>query len=165
MAAPTDTRQRSPGLRPFPLGPEGLARAACLHPLRTIVIWLALVATMGALSFLFLGDVLTQEFNFSNRPESVQALEVLDEKFPDRREDSEEVFYLVFSESAGIQDPAFAEKVRAVQAALVGLGPEIVAEPPPSYYDIAAVAPEEAAQLVSADQAAMLIPVDIASTG
>ena len=165
MAAPTDTRQRSSGRSSFRLGPEALARAAGAHPVRTIGIWLALVATMGLLSFLFLGDVLTQEFNFSNRPESVRASDLVDEKFPDRREDSEAVFYLVFSESARIQDPGFAAKVAAVQAALVGLGPEIIAEPPPTYYDIAAVAPEEAIQLVSADQAATLIPVDIASTG
>jgi RND superfamily putative drug exporter len=132
---------------------------------RTIFIWLAVVAAMGALSYLLLGDVLTQDFNFSNRPESVQVLELLDEKFPDRGDESEAVFYLVFSESARIGDPAFQERVAAVQAALVGLGPEIVPEPPPTYYDIVAVAPEQAVQLVSADEAATLIPVDIASTG
>jgi hypothetical protein len=66
---------------------------------------------MGLLAFLFLGDVLTQEFTFSNRPESVQAAELIDQQFPDRAEDSESVFYLVFSESATVQDPAFAERV------------------------------------------------------
>jgi RND superfamily putative drug exporter len=156
---------RSSERRPFRLGPEGLARASSLHPVRTILIWLALVGTMGALAFLFLGDVLSQEFTFSNRPESVQAAELLDEKFPDRAEDSESVFYLVFSETATIHDPAFADRVAAVQSALVALGQAIVPEPPVTYFDLVAVAPEQAGQLVSLNQAATLIPVPIGSSG
>ena len=39
------------------------------HKLLGAIRRLALVATMGVVSFFFLGDVLTQEFNFSNRPE------------------------------------------------------------------------------------------------
>ena len=151
--------------RPFRFGPEGLARAASRHPLRAIALWLVLVVTMGVLAFLFLGDVLTQEFTFSNRPESVQAAELLEEKFPDRADDSESVFYLVFSESATVRDPAFAGRVAAVRQAIVDLGPGIVAAPPVTYYDLIAAAPEQAMQLVSPNQAATLIPLDIESSG
>jgi RND superfamily putative drug exporter len=156
---------RSSERRPFRLGPEGLARASSLHPVRTIVMWLALVVTMGAVSFLLLGDVLTQEFNFSNRPESVQAAELLDEKFPDRGEDSESVFFLIFSETATVQDPDFEGRVRAVQRALVALGPAVVPEPPVTYFDLVAVAPEQARQLVSSNRSATLMPVPIGSGG
>src|SRR5687767_3590798 len=65
MASATDMRPISSGRSPLRFGPEGLARASGAHPLRMIVIWLALVTVMGVVSFFFLGDVLTQEFNFS----------------------------------------------------------------------------------------------------
>ena len=54
---------------------------------------------------------------------------------------------------------------RQCKQALAGLGSEIVPEPPVTYFDLLEVAPEQAAQLVSADQVATLIPVAIASTG
>ncbi len=44
-------------------------------------------------------------------------------------------------------------------------GQSIVAEPPVTYYDLVASAPEQAMQLVSPNQAATLIPLDIESSG
>ncbi|MGH8927929.1 MAG: MMPL family transporter [Acidimicrobiia bacterium] len=147
------------------LGPESIARASSRHPVRTLVIWLAILAVMVLLTFLFLNDVLTQEFDFSNRPESVRATELLDEKFPDRADDTDSVFYLIYSETTSVADPEFARRVAAVQLAVVSLGSEVIAEPPITYYDIAVPAPEQAAQLVSPTQAATLMPVELATTG
>lgn len=146
------------------ISPESIARASARHPGRVLLLWLVGTVAAGVVSFLFLGDVLTQEFNFTNRPESVEAAELTEEKFPDRKEEAESVFYLIYSESTTIEDPAFADRVASVQAAITGLGEEIVSEQPVSYFDIVAVAPEQAAGLVSAGGAATLLPVDLVDT-
>lgn len=82
------------------LSPESLARASSRHPWRTIVLWVVVIASMGFVSSRLLGDVLTQEFEFTNEPESVRAQEMLDQKFStggdavDRQEQGDEVFAL-----------------------------------------------------------------------
>jgi RND superfamily putative drug exporter len=145
------------------LSPESLARASSRHPWRTIGLWVVLIATMGSVSSRLLGDVLTQEFEFTNEPESVRAQEIIDRKFgTNGAEDTE--FVIVQSRSLTVQDPAFEEAVKGLQGELATLDEEILASPPLTYYDVAQRSPEQAAGLVSEDGRATLITVALRDT-
>jgi RND superfamily putative drug exporter len=145
------------------LSPEALARASSRHPWRTIGIWVVLIGTMGFLSSQLLGDVLTQEFEFTNNPESVQAQEVIDEKFSGGEEVASTEFFIVGSQSLTVDDPEFEQAVRGLQEEIGSLGEEL-AGPPVTYYDVAEQAPDQAAGLVSDDGQATLISVPLVDT-
>jgi RND superfamily putative drug exporter len=145
------------------LSPEALARASSRHPWRTIGLWLVLIVTMGYLSSQLLGDVLTQEFEFTNDPESVQAQEIIDEKFSNGEEVASTEFFIVGSQSLTVDDPEFEQAVRGLQEEIGSLGDEL-AGPPVTYYDVAEQAPEQAAGLVSEDGQATLISVPLVDT-
>jgi RND superfamily putative drug exporter len=145
------------------LSPEALARASSRHPWRTIGLWVVLIVTMGYLSSQLLGDVLTQEFEFTNDPESVQAQEVIDQKFSNGEEVASTEFFIVGSQSLTVDDPEFEQAVRGLQEEIGTLGEEL-AGPPVSYYDVAEQAPEQAAGLVSDDGQATLISVPLVDT-
>jgi uncharacterized membrane protein YdfJ with MMPL/SSD domain len=113
------------------LSPESLARASSRHPWRTIGIWVVVIVSMGIVSSQLLGDVLTQEFSFTNRPQSVRAQEVLDEEFETGGAESTE-FVIVQSGSLTVEDPRFEEAVRGLQAELTAIDGETLASPPVS---------------------------------
>ncbi|HSL25395.1 MAG TPA: MMPL family transporter [Acidimicrobiia bacterium] len=146
------------------LNPESIARASSRRPIVTLVWWLVLAALMAMLSFLLLGDALTQEFTFTNRPESVRAAEILEEQFDRGDQERLSVFYILYSEASIVDDPVFSERMRSLQQAIASLGDEVLAGPPVAYLDLAAVAPEQAAGLVSIDRHATLLPVDLSTT-
>jgi putative drug exporter of the RND superfamily len=143
------------------LSPESLARASSRHPWRSIVIWVMVIASMGFVSSRLLGDVLTQEFEFTNEPESVRAQEVIDQKFSGGTEVASTEFFIVQSETLTIDDPRFEEAVGGLQEQIADLDGEILAGPPITYYDLREEAPEQAGGLVSRDGGATLIPVDL----
>jgi RND superfamily putative drug exporter len=121
------------------------------------------IVGMGIVSSQLLGDALNQEFEFTNRPESVRAQEVLDEKFETSgAEDTE--FVIVQSETLTVEDPRFEGAVRGLQEKIAVLDGGILAGPPTSYYDIVQQSPEQAAGLVSRDQRATLIMVALKDT-
>jgi RND superfamily putative drug exporter len=145
------------------LSPEALARASSRHPWRTIAVWVVVIVSMGIVSSQLLGDALNQEFEFTNRPESVRAQEVLDERFETGgAEDTE--FVIVQSETLTVEDPRFEEAVRGLQEDIAALDGEILASPPASFYDVVQQSPEQAAGLVSRDQRATLIMVALKDT-
>ncbi|MGH2649696.1 MAG: MMPL family transporter [Actinomycetota bacterium] len=146
------------------LNPESIARASSRHPWRTIGLWLVLIVAMGAVSSQLLGDVLTQDFEFTNRPESVRAQEVIDEKFANGSAVESTEFVIVRSQSQTVEDPQFREVVTGLQAEIGALDGEILAASPVTYYDLAQEAPEQAAGLVSQDQRTALITVPLANT-
>jgi RND superfamily putative drug exporter len=142
---------------------ETVARASSRRPWTTIGIWVVLVLGAGYLSSQLLGDVLSQEFDFTNEPESVRAQEIIDERFGGNgAEDTE--FVIVQSDSLTVQDPDFEAAVRGLQGELATLDREILAQPPVSYYDVAEQSPEQAAGLVSSDGNATLITVALKDT-
>jgi uncharacterized membrane protein YdfJ with MMPL/SSD domain len=145
------------------LSPEALARASSRHPWRTIGIWVVVIVTMGYVSSLLLGDVLTQEFEFTNDPESVRAQDVIDEKFSNGEEVASTEFFIVGSQSLSVDDPEFEQAVRGLQEEIGSLGEEL-AGPPVTYYDVAEQSPEQAAGLVSDDGQATLISVPLVDT-
>ena len=112
-------------------------------------------------------DRVTSEFNFAVEPESIQGLNLIEDRF-DREEPLTETV-VVYSESLTVDDPAFQEVVNRVTAALKTM-PELVdteASPPVSFLDLqASTDPEVAAQaeqLISEDRKSTLIPVTLAS--
>jgi putative drug exporter of the RND superfamily len=145
------------------LNSETVARASSRRPWTTLGVWIVLVAAAGYLSSQLLGDVLSQEFDFTNEPESVRAQEVIDEKFGGNgAEDTE--FVIVQSDSATVEDPEFETAVRELQGELATLDREILAQPPVSYYDVAEQSPEQAAGLVSSEGNTTLITVALKDT-
>jgi RND superfamily putative drug exporter len=142
------------------LNPETIARASSRHPWRTIGVWLVLIVAMGAVSSALLADVLTQDIQFTNRPESVQAQDILDTKFgQSRTEDTE--FLIVHSDTYTVLDPQFVGFVRQLQGRVTELDGNILAGPPTTYYDVIKQAPDQAAGLVSQDQHYTLVPVTL----
>jgi RND superfamily putative drug exporter len=146
------------------LNPESLARASSRHPWRTIAIWVVVIASMGFVSSRLLGDVLTQEFEFTNEPESVRAQEVIDERFSNGSEVASTEFFIVQSETLTVEDPAFEGAVKGLQAEIAALDGEILASPPITYYDLVQQSPEQASGLVSENGRSTLIPVDLKDT-
>ncbi|HJV05189.1 MAG TPA: MMPL family transporter, partial [Actinomycetota bacterium] len=145
------------------LNSERVARASARRPWTTIGLWVVLVGVAGYLSSQLLGDVLTQEFDFTNRPESVRVQEIIDDRFGGNgTEDTE--FVIVQSETLTVEDPAFRRAVGALQAQLATFDEEVLAGPPISYYDVAKQSEEHAAGLVSRDGHATLITVPLKDT-
>src|ERR671919_140921 len=119
------------------LNPESLARASSRHPWRTLGIWVVLIGTMGFVSSQLLGDVLTQDIEFTNEPESVRAQEVLDERFSDGAETASTEFFIVQSDTLSVDDPRFESAVRGLQAEIAEVDGDILASDPFTYYDLA----------------------------
>ncbi len=143
------------------LNPEALARASSRHPWRTLGIWVVLITSMGFVSSQLLGDVLTQEFEFTNNPESVRAQEVIDEKFSEGTEVASTEFFIIQSASLTVDDPAFETAVRDLQAEISEVNGGVLAGQPFTYYDLAEQSPEQAAGLVSRDGRGTLIGVPL----
>jgi len=143
------------------LNPESIARASSRHPWRTIGLWVVLIVAMGAVSNALLGDVLTQEFEFTNRPESVRAQDVIDEKFTNGSEVESTEFVIVQSSSLTVDDPGFREVVTGVQSEVAALDGGILAGPPVTYYDVLQQDAEAADGLVSEDRRTTLISVPL----
>jgi RND superfamily putative drug exporter len=140
------------------LNPESIARASSRHPWRTIAIWILLIAGAAAAIVPLLGGVLNNDIEFTNRPESVRAQEIIDERFAVETVGASTEYVIVSGDGVSVDDEAFRSYVTALQGALVARS-DLVAEPPASYYDVVEQAPEQAAGLVSRDGTAMLLPI------
>jgi len=138
------------------LNPEGLARASSRRPWRVIIAWIALAIVAGAFVSAGLANVLTTDIAFTNKPESIQAQDVIDEKFGGGQQENTE-YVIVLSQSTTVDDPAFQTFVTDLQGVLAGS--DLVASPPATYYDVAQQDPDQAAGLVSQSKQATLIPV------
>ncbi|MFH1104499.1 MAG: MMPL family transporter, partial [Actinomycetota bacterium] len=83
----------------------------------------ALVAA-GFLAGAYLSKALTTEFDFTDRPESVQARELLEQL---RGEAKLSEFVVVVSDTTTVSDPAYQQYVSNLQAAVAALGADRVA--------------------------------------
>jgi RND superfamily putative drug exporter len=92
-----------------------------------VVILIAGFAAMGAL----LSPALTNDFDFTNNPEAIQAEKLL-EQTKLEQDVSPETFVLTGGEGA-TTDPQFAEKVNAILSDLKGLDPDFVLQVPSAY--------------------------------
>ena len=129
---------------------QGLARASARRPWLTLGIWVLAIAAAGWVSSQYLADALTTSADFTNSPEAVQAEELVEERFGE--EGVTEILILT-SEDATVDDPAFEQAVRAVQAEAIDEGAEAV-----TFYDT------EDPSMVSDDQRTTLVPVTFAET-
>ena len=141
------------------LNPESMARATSGHPWRTLGVWLVLIVAMGAVSSRLLGDVLSEDVEFTNRPESVRAQEVLEREFGAPPEDTE--FFIVRSESLTVEDAAFEAVVAAVGRTAAEIGGDLLASPPATYYDLLERAPDQAGGFVSDDRHSALVMLEL----
>jgi RND superfamily putative drug exporter len=113
------------------LNPESIARASSRHPWRTVGVWaVVLFAGFAALSTL-LSPALSNDFDFTNNPEAIQAQKLLEQTGLEQ-DVSPESFVLVGAEGA-TSDPAFADKVNAALDDLRGLDPSVVLQVPSGY--------------------------------
>ena len=139
------------------LDPETVARASSRHPWRTLGVWVVLIVAMGAVSSTLLGGVLSQDVEFTNRPESVKAQSIIDKAFPGSEQGTDTVFFIVGSQGNTSVDSSFQQLVRDVQAAVQKLGPDVVAGPPVSYLDLQA----RAGQMFTPDYHGALIALNL----
>src|SRR5918996_3991235 len=128
---------------------QGLARASARRPWVTLGLWLVVIAIAGWLSSTYLSDALTTDANFTNDPEAKRATELIEERFGE--EGLSEVFILT-SDNATVDDPAFEEAVRGLQAAAVEQGAQGAA----TFYDA------QDPTMVSDDRRTTLMPVQFA---
>jgi len=123
-------------------------------------LWLVAIVGMGYVSSLLLGGVLSQDFDFTNRPESVRAQEVIDQKFQTNSDQDTELV-IVQSDSLTVDDAPFEAAVKGLERDIAGLDGDVLAGPPVTYYDLAKRSPDQAAGLVSKDQRSTLISVTL----
>ena len=130
---------------------EGLARASARRPWLVVGLWLALFLLGGFLA-MGVGDVLTTEFSITNKPESVRADKLLEERL--RGPDQAQEFVIVQSRDATVDDPAFRAFVQGLLGDLRGLEGTVTFAT--SFYETGD------ARLVSSDRHKTLLPVAIA---
>src|SRR5687767_14982604 len=107
------------------ISPESFARASSRHPWRTVVAWVVLLGgAIGLVAGGLFGDALTNAIDFTNEPEAKEAARLVEERLRGEEPDSELI--LVVSESATVEDPAFADYVGALQDEVQALGPDVV---------------------------------------
>ena len=142
------------------INPESLARASSRHPWRVIGIWGVLFVSMVAVSVTLLGGVLNNEISFTNRPESIKAQEIIDERFSTAAVGAGTEYVIVQSDALTVEDAEYQSFVTDLQGTLAA-ETDLVAGPPTTYYDAVDASPEAAAGLVSEDEHYTLIPVAI----
>lgn len=132
------------------INPERVARASARRPWLTVALWIVLLGAAGFVTSRFLADALTTDFDFTNRPESVRAQDLLEERL--RGPETLHETYIVQSEELTVSDPAFRAEVEEIQADVRALGPDVV-EGVFSFYDT------QDPSMVSGDEHAMLVVV------
>lgn len=105
------------------LNPELIARASSRRPWATVGVWILAIVAAGYLAGTYLADALTTEVNFTDRPEAVQAQELLEEL---RGEQKIAEFVIVVSENTTAADAEYQQFVAQLQAAISGLGADKV---------------------------------------
>ncbi|MCA1692208.1 MAG: MMPL family transporter [Actinobacteria bacterium] len=135
------------------LSTQSLARSSSRHPWRTIAIWVLTIVVSGALISTLLADALNTEADVTNNPEAKQALMLVEDRLrgPDR---ATEIF-VVSSDGATVDDPAYRSFVSDLQARIQALGPEIVLGVQ-SFYDT------DDATMVSQDRRSTVLPTTLA---
>ena len=107
------------------LSTAGLARASARRPWLVVGAWIVLLVLAGVAAT-GLGDAFTTEGNFTNKPESVRAEELLEERLRGGQEHPVTETVVVHSDTVTVDDPAFRQVVEHTAADLRAL-PEVVA--------------------------------------
>jgi RND superfamily putative drug exporter len=139
------------------ISPETLARASSRHPWRTITVWVVTLLVAGGLTGALLADVLSNDINFTNNPESVQAKDLMEQKVTGPQPHS--AVYIVRSSQYTVTDPQFKAYTESVKNVINRIPGGIVVRPAVTYFD--APPSPQTQGLVSQDRHATLIPVYI----
>jgi RND superfamily putative drug exporter len=137
----------------------GLARISARRPWIVVSAWVVLLVLAGVAST-GLGDAFSTEGNFTGKPESVRADDLLAQRLRGGQGDPLTETILIRSETLTVDDAAFRAVVERTAADLRAL-PDAFA-PVTTYYDAVAAGDPAAAGLVSADRGTTLIPVTFA---
>jgi uncharacterized membrane protein YdfJ with MMPL/SSD domain len=133
------------------LSPRRLAAIAVARPRRVLAVWGVVVLVGFALISGLLGSALSSEAHVTSNPESKQALDLIDDRFPERKALDELV--IVRSDEVTATAPAFRKRVKSLADELAGSdGVETVS----SYLD------GGGDLLVSSDRRATILPLVLA---
>jgi uncharacterized membrane protein YdfJ with MMPL/SSD domain len=138
-------------MRSRSLSPRRLAALAVARPRRVLAVWGLVALVSFVLISGLLGSALSSEADVTSNPESKQAQDLIDERFPER--DALDELVVVRSDELTATDPAFRERVRRLADRLRGSDS---VEQVSSYLDRGGEA------LVSADLHATILPVVLA---
>jgi RND superfamily putative drug exporter len=105
------------------LNPESIARASSHRPWRTIGVWVLVMAAAGAAAGAFLSDVLTTSFDFTDNPESKQALTLVEDRLRGPTKLTE--YVIVTTDGATALDPQYQQFVAALSGRI---GEELLPE-------------------------------------
>ncbi|MBM3940963.1 MAG: MMPL family transporter [SAR202 cluster bacterium] len=136
------------------LSTTGLARFSGKHPWAVVAAWVLVLVVAGTLVATQLSSALTTEQDFTNDPESKQAVEALRAAGLMDQARAREIV-IVRSAELTVDDPAFAQRVGQLSAEIAGLGPDVV-QTVATFY----VFPDPS--FVSRDRHTTLIPVIMA---
>src|SRR5215469_12450233 len=131
-----DLQGRHAGYSPLlmSIGPAGVTRAdrpagaSARHPWRTIAVWIFVLAAAALSAKAFLGAALTTQGSFTNRPESIQAQNLTEQRLTGPAKDTE--LLIVRSRAITVSDPRFATFVTGLRRSVLGLGPGVVVSAP-----------------------------------
>jgi RND superfamily putative drug exporter len=141
------------------LSTAGLARISARRPWLVVAAWVVLLVLAGVAAT-GIGDAFSTEGNFTGKPESVRADDLLAQRMRGGQGDPLTETILVRSETLTVDDAAFRAVVERTAADLRAQ-PDVFA-PVTTYYDAVAAGDPAAAGLVSADRGTTLIPVTFA---
>jgi RND superfamily putative drug exporter len=100
---------------------EPLARAAALHPWRTIIVWIvAVIAAVAAVGGTSLFDKLSTDATLTNNPESEQAYDLIGQHF--RGTDFTTEVIVVRNDALSTDDPAFQSRLQQLTQAARATG-------------------------------------------
>jgi putative drug exporter of the RND superfamily len=138
-------------MRSRSFSPRRLAAIAVARPRRVLAVW-ALVALVGfALISGLLGSALSSEGDVTSNPESKQAEELIDERFPER--DPVDEVVIVRSDEVTVTTPAFRERVGTLAEELGRSG---------SVEEVSSYLDPRGEVLVSEDAHATILPLVLA---
>src|ERR687891_295016 len=134
------------------LSPRRLAAIAVARPGRVLAVWGLVALVAFVLISVFLGSALSSEGDVTSNPESKQAEELIDERFPER--DPVDEVVIVRSEEVTVTSGAFRERVEALAEEL---GRSESVEDVSNYLD------PRGEVLVSSDAHATILPLVLAA--
>lgn len=150
------------------LSTMGLARASARRPWLVVAVWFVAVVLAAGGAALGLGDVITTEATFVNRPESLKGLELLDRGFQDPAEEQEETNWretiVVRSQTLTVDDPAFQQRVEQLTADLRSLSGVVDPQQTVNVYEAQGAELDLADEMISSDRHATLITTALLGT-
>ncbi|MGH2534625.1 MAG: MMPL family transporter [Thermomicrobiales bacterium] len=142
----------------------GLARLCARRGWIVVALWLFALALAGVATVSY-ADSLTSDDEFTRKPESTRAWDLMQERMPPREpgQGGPTETIIIRASSSTVDDPAFRTTVEEIATALRGVDGAV--REAPTYYDAVAADDPRAGLLVSADRTTTIIPAGITWQG